>query len=58
MFEFSLTLGPLHIAFRLANPEPDTGEYVELTTDTVLADEDQYEEPAEEDRIGFRGVQS
>lgn len=54
MFEFDLTLGPLRLAFRLANPEQPAGEYVELATDTVLADTDDYE-PAEEDRIGFRG---
>lgn len=54
MFEFDLTLGPLRIAFRLANPDQG-GEYVELATDTQLVDDDVYEEPAEEDRIGFRG---
>lgn len=54
MLEFSITLGPLHIGFRLANPLDDAaGEYVELGTETQLVDETVYE-PAEEDRIGFR----
>ena len=54
MLEFSFTLGPLHIGFRLANPELAAGgEYIELGTDTQVVDDDAYE-PAEEDRIGFR----
>lgn len=53
MLEFEFTLGPLRLAFALTNPHQAGSEYVELTTDTVLAEEDEYE-PAEEDRIGFR----
>lgn len=47
MFEFSLTLGPLRIAWRLASPEHSEGssDYADLTSDYELAADD-YEEPA------------
>jgi hypothetical protein len=50
MFEFDLTLGPLHLHIALG-PEP-AGEYVELGADTELVVDD---EDAAQDRIGFRG---
>jgi len=49
MFEFDLTLGPLHLHLAIG---PDTGgEYVELGTDTELGPEDDRDEP-----VGFRGT--
>ena len=51
MFEFDLTLGPLHLHLAIG---PDTGgEYVELGTDTELVPD---EDDAAQDRIGFRGT--
>jgi hypothetical protein len=55
VFEFDLTLGPLRIRFALAAPDTTGTEYVELVTDTDVA-QVEYEDDTEQDRIGFRGT--
>jgi hypothetical protein len=55
MFEFDLTLGPLRIRFALATPDTTGSEYVELVTDTDVA-QVEYEDDSEQDRVGFRGT--
>lgn len=54
MLELEFTLGPLHWRIRLANPATaDNGsDYVDLAGDYDLAPDD--DQPAEEDRTGFR----
>jgi hypothetical protein len=55
VFEFDLTLGPLRIRFALAAPDTTGTEYVELVTDTDVA-QVEYEDDTEQDRVGFRGT--
>lgn len=51
MFEFTVDLGPLHLALRIGE-QADPLEYAETYTDTELAEPDTTED---DPRLGFRG---
>ena len=50
MFEFTIDLGPLHLALRIG--ETEGVEYAETLADTELAEPDTTEDDT---RLGFRG---
>jgi hypothetical protein len=52
VFEFTIDLGPLHLAIRIGEPSTAGDEYAALYTDTELAEPDTTED---DPRLGFRG---